>query len=50
MHTMQSTQFNGHNNDCVTNARFGAVGTPPGAPIRACGTLRVKNGQIWVRP
>ena len=38
MHTMQSTQFSWHNNDCVMIARFGELGTPPGAPIFAYGT------------
>ena len=33
----------GINNDCVTNAHIGEVGSPPEVPMSECGTLRVKR-------
>ena len=38
---MRSTQFTGHNNDCVTIARLCKLGKPAQARFCACGTLGV---------
>ena len=46
MHTMQFTQFNWHNNNCVTTARSCELGHQACARLCACGMLRVNYVQM----